>query len=172
MFRRFIERRKMQKLKNSFQSVGEKVQIHESCSFNHNGQIAFGNNISIQRDCTFSGHGGIQIGNGVVISHCVDIFTGEHNYNSDDLEFLPFDERFVCAPVIIGDYVWIGSHTVILPGVKIGEGAVVGACSVVTKDIPACAVAVGNPARVIRYRNEQQYQKLKQEGKSFIALKR
>jgi acetyltransferase-like isoleucine patch superfamily enzyme len=55
-------------------------------------------------------------------------------------------------PIHIGDDVWIGAHSTILKGVTIGKGAVIGAGSVVTKDVPEYAVAVGNPARVIRYR--------------------
>ena len=54
------------------------------------------------------------------------------------------------APITIEDKVWIGFGVNILKGVTIGEGAVIGACSVVTKDIPPYAVAVGNPARVVR----------------------
>ncbi len=56
--------------------------------------------------------------------------------------------------VVIGSDVWIGAHATILSGVAIGDGAVVGACSVVAKDVPPYAVAVGNPARVVRYRFE------------------
>jgi acetyltransferase-like isoleucine patch superfamily enzyme len=56
------------------------------------------------------------------------------------------------APVVIEDGAWIGAGSIILPGVTIGEGAVVGAGSVVTKDVPPMAVAVGNPAQVIRQR--------------------
>jgi acetyltransferase-like isoleucine patch superfamily enzyme len=57
-------------------------------------------------------------------------------------------------PVIIEDGAWLGSHVVVLPGVRIGRGAVIGAGSVVTKSIPANAVAVGVPARVVRLRDE------------------
>jgi acetyltransferase-like isoleucine patch superfamily enzyme len=57
-------------------------------------------------------------------------------------------------PVVIEDNVWIGSKTIILPGVRIGNHAVIGAGSIVTKDIPPRCVAAGNPARVIRYLRE------------------
>jgi acetyltransferase-like isoleucine patch superfamily enzyme len=57
-------------------------------------------------------------------------------------------------PVVIGDHVWIGSKAVILPGVRIGSHAVVGAGSIVTKDIPPRCVAAGNPARVLRHLTE------------------
>ena len=53
---------------------------------------------------------------------------------------------------IIGNDVWVGANSVILPGVKIGTGAIVGAGSVVTKDVPEYAIVVGNPARILKYR--------------------
>lgn len=160
------------KLKASFRACGEKVIIRERCQFNHNDNIEIGNNVMINRDCTFSAHGGIKIGNGVVFAHCVDVFTGEHNYDSHDLECLPFDERFKCAPVEIGDYAWIGSHVVIMPGVKIGRGSVIGAASVVTKNVPDYAIAVGNPAKTIKYRNKERFDELAKIDASFVRLKR
>jgi acetyltransferase-like isoleucine patch superfamily enzyme len=61
----------------------------------------------------------------------------------------------ISSPTKIGDRVWIGANVTILKGVTIGNDAVVGAGSVVTKDIPAKAIAVGNPAKVIKYRQEK-----------------
>ncbi len=171
MFDRIKRYRDFKKLRKSLNYLGQGTHIASGCQFNHNNMIYLGENVSIQRDCTFSGHGGISVGNGVVISHCVDVFSGEHNYDSNDLMSLPFDERFNCSEVVIGEYVWIGCHSVILPGVKIGEGAVIGACSVVTKDIPPLAIAVGNPAKVIRYRNAEVYNKLKNEKKGLIEIR-
>lgn len=152
-----------------FGRQGENNQIHGSCQFNHCDNIELGSYISIQRDCTFSGHGGIQIGDGTIIAHCVDVFSGEHNYDSDDLQCLPFDERFVLGKVIIERNVWIGAHSIVLPGVVIGEGAVIGAGSVVTHDIPPLVIAAGNPAKVIRYRNEKRYHELASSGKTLLA---
>lgn len=173
MFRTILWRLyRKKKLYKSFGSVGEKVQISISCVFNHNNNIYFGNNISVQRECSFSGHGNIRIGDGTIIAHCVDIFSGEHNYNSLDLEYLPFDERFICEEVNIGRFVWIGSHSIILPGVQIGDGAVIGAGSVVTKDVPALSIVGGNPARIIGYRDKETYDRLKKENKSFIKWMR
>lgn len=62
-------------------------------------------------------------------------------------------DRYIitCKPVHIKRNVWIGVNVTILPGVTIGENAIIGACAVVTKDVPDNAVAVGNPARVIKY---------------------
>lgn len=172
MIRSYILKRKINKIKSQFKSVGEKVKFPVSCQFNHCENIELGNNVSIQRDCTFSGHGGIIIGDGTVISHCVDVFSGEHNYDSEDLEYLPFDERFNCGKVEIGKYVWIGCHSIIMPGVSIGDGAIIGAGSIVTKDVPEIAIVAGNPAKVIKYRNKEKFLNLMKEEKSFIKYKR
>ncbi len=61
-----------------------------------------------------------------------------------------------CEPVIIGDDVWIGTRVIILPGKKIGTGAILGAGAVITKDVPDYAIVGGNPAKIIKYRNTQE----------------
>jgi galactoside O-acetyltransferase len=74
------------------------------------------------------------------------------------------------VPITIGNNVWIGAHSVVLPGISIGENTVIGAGSIVTKDIPANVVAVGNPCRVLRKINEKDkeyyYKNLKFEDKN------
>jgi acetyltransferase-like isoleucine patch superfamily enzyme len=77
--------------------------------------------------------------------HCL---LGHHLYIVDKNEH-GFEQQ-EAAPVAIEDHVWIGAHTIILPGVHIGRNSAIGAGSVVTKDIPANCLAVGNPARVLR----------------------
>lgn len=67
---------------------------------------------------------------------------------------------------------WIGADVTILPGVTIGEGAVIGACSCVTKDVPPLAIMGGCPAKVIKYRNDKEYFKLKEEGKIYLTYKK
>ena len=168
MIKRIIQKIHTNNQKRLLKHCGHKVQIGNNCFFNFPQNISIGDNVSIQRDCNMSANGNISIGNGVIISHCVDIFTGEHNYNSKDLKYLPFDERYNCEQVIVEDYVWIGSHVIIMPGVRIGEGAIIGAGSIVTKDVPPKAVAAGNPAKVISYRDETRYEYLKQQDMGFI----
>ena len=112
------------------------------------------------------GYGGsgesLEIGEFVSIaSDVVFHLGGEHSL--DKLSTFPFDifalgmpydkrKNVTKGPIIVRDDVWIGSHVLILSGVEIGQGAVIGAGSVVAKSIPPYAVAVGNPARVIKYR--------------------
>ena len=92
----------------------------------------------------------IRIGNNVRISQFITITDGQYNFSNKNQ--LIGDQGYKKDKVIIGDDVWVGSNSIILPGVKIGKGVVVGAGSVVTKDIPDYAVVVGNPAKVIRFR--------------------
>ena len=82
------------------------------------------------------------IGNHVDIASGVMIYNSEHEINSEDF-------HAIIAPVEIEDYVFIGPRAIILPGVKIGEGAVVAAGAVVTKDVPEYMVVGGVPAQVI-----------------------
>ena len=77
------------------------------------------------------------------------------------VSFIKGEESLSKGPITIGNDVWIGTSVLILSNVKIGDGVIIGAGSVVTKDIPSYAIAVGNPARVIRYRfNPDQIRKL------------
>ena len=70
--------------------------------------------------------------------------------------------------VSIGDYVWVGRRVIILPGVKIGKGAVIGAGAVVSSNIPNFGIAVGNPAKVIKYRDSQKFEELYNEVTPFV----
>ncbi len=147
---------------------GEKVHFDRSVMLNHPMNIKLHDYVHIQPDCRLYGMGGIEIGMGTIIAHEVQILSSNHNYDSDDLESLPYDRRFDCKKVVIGEYVWIGARAIILPGVTIGSGAVIGAGSVVTKDIPECAVVGGNPARVIKYRNRDVYNALVNSNECYI----
>lgn len=84
------------------------------------------------------------------------------------MDYLPFDEKVLISPVVIEENVWVASHAIILPGVTVGEGAVVAAGSVVTKSVPSCAVVGGNPAKVIKYRDRERYIKLKGSKRIFM----
>ena len=107
--------------------------------------IRVGKNVFINTGCTMQDQGGIVIGNGVLLGHRCTIATLNHDLDpARRQDLLP-------APVHIGDNVWIGANVTILPGVTIGEYAVVAAGAVVTKDVPDYAVVGGVPAKVIRY---------------------
>lgn len=107
--------------------------------------ITVGKNVFINACCKFQDQGGITIGDGTFIGHNVTIATINHDFEPKNRAAM------YPKPVKIGQNVWIGADCTILPGIIIEDGAVIGAGSVVTKNIPANAVAVGNPAHVIKY---------------------
>ncbi len=107
--------------------------------------ITVGKNVFINACCKFQDQGGIFIDDGCLIGHNVTLATLNHEMQPDKRQFIH------PAPIKIGKNVWIGSNATILQGVSIGDGAVIGANALVTKDIPKNAVAVGMPAKVIKY---------------------
>lgn len=90
------------------------------------------------------------------------IITQNHNYEGNKI---PYDETMIIKDVEIGDFVWIGTNVLILPGAKIGEGAIIQAGSVVSGTIPSCAIAGGNPCKVFKYRNKEHFLELKEKQK-------
>ena len=128
--------------------------------FNHCGAITIGENCFIGENSKIWSMSSVDIGDRVQISHGVNIHdTNSHSYSAksrhqDFLDTITLGiqkhkEDVSSLPVIIEDDVWIGFNATILKGVKIGKGAVVGACSVVTKDVEPYTIVVGNPARVV-----------------------
>ncbi len=156
--------------KVTFGSKGENVTIEQNCNFGHPQNIHIGSNVFIGEATNIYALGGCTIKDGAIIADHVDIRTANHHYDGQDLECIPFDKTVFLQPVVIEENVWIASHAVILPGVAVGEGAVVAAGAVVTKDVPPLAIVGGNPARVIKYRDADLYNKLKAEGKHYLAL--
>jgi len=97
--------------------------------------------------------GPVRVGKGSAISQYCFISGQSHHYEDVSVNFLR--QGFKIDPVVIGRNVWIGSHVVILPGVKIGDNSVIGAGSTVVRDIPPYTVAAGKPAKVIKHYDSQ-----------------
>lgn len=114
-------------------------------------KMLIGDNAFIGPNCFFHSAGSISIGKNVGLAAYTKILTSVHE--EEGLEKPLSFSKIVFAKVVIQDNVHVGIGTVILPGVTIGQGAQIGAGAVVSRDIPAFAVAVGVPARVIRIRN-------------------
>jgi len=108
------------------------------------------------------GSGKVLIGNNFHSGFGCIIMTENHNFNG---EAIPYDQTVIIEDVVIEDNVWLGINVIILPGVTIGEGAIIQAGSVVVSNIPKYAIAGGHPAKVFKYRNIEHYERLKQENK-------
>lgn len=133
---------------NKYSCVTENTILGKNVNFNGikikgKGKVVIGDNFHCGEDCL--------------------IITDVHNY--DKGKAIPYDDTYIVKDVIIEDNVWLGDRVIILGGVKIGEGAIIQAGSVVVKDIPKYAVAGGHPAKVFKYRDIEHYEKLKKEEK-------
>lgn len=128
--------------------MGGGTSIHRKCKFFHIGKMAIGKHSVINFGCYLDNRRGITIGNNVGIAHDTKIYTLGHDLH--DPQF-----KTKGAPVIIEDNAFIFSNALIMPGVTIGEGAIVLAGSVVTKDVEPWAIVGGNPARKIRERSRE-----------------
>lgn len=131
---------------------GEHVRVNQPVFVDYGRHISVGSYSLINMNCTLLDTGRITIGHHTLIGPDVKIYTAVHPVKAAERFFT--DEngndavRTRTAPVVIGDYVWIGGGTVILPGVTIGDGAVIGAGSVVKDSIPTGTLACGNPCIV------------------------
>ena len=112
--------------------------------------MKIGKGVFINSGLLAMARGGITIEDGAQIAANVQLISNNHD---------PYDLQILtCKPVRIGREAWIGAGATILPGVSVGQHAVIGAASVVTKDVPDYAVAVGNPAKVIRYLDPERFE--------------
>jgi len=130
--------------KNSRISSFAKIKVN-------NGLIKIGENCTVNSFCfIYADKGGLEIGDNVLISPGVGIFGSNYEYNDETKPLI--EQDIISKGIKIEDDVWIGSNSTILDGVTVGKGSVVGAGSVVTKDIPPFSLAFGVPAKVIKKR--------------------
>lgn len=107
--------------------------------------VKVGKNVFINSGCCFQDQGGITIGDGCLIGHQAVFATVNHH---------PSPARradMTVAPIVLGNNVWVGSHATVLQGVTIGDGAIIAAGAVVTKDVPQNAIVAGVPAKIIKF---------------------
>ena len=134
---------------NGFSYVNENTVLKEHVCFN---------------GMTITGKGNVTIGKHF---HCgIDnlIITQSHDYDTGN--YIPY-EHTIHSDVEIGDFVWCGSRVTIMPGTKIGDGAILQAGAVVHGEVPPLAIVGGNPATVFKYRDKEHYEKLLAEKKFF-----
>jgi acetyltransferase-like isoleucine patch superfamily enzyme len=125
--------------------IGAKVTGLKQCGFQSN-QVSIGDGSFVNAGCQFEGFGRIDIGRDVFLGPQVMILTSTHDIGEDG----QVERNPTCKPVRIGDRCWLGARTTVLPGVTIGEGTIIGAGAVVTRDCKPGAVYVGVPARQLR----------------------
>ena len=122
-------------------------------------RIVFGNNVQINDYVHISAIEKVDIGDNVLMASHVYISDNSHGQykgvEGDTAPSVPPIKRpYFVAPVKIGNNVWLGEGVIVMPGVTIGDGCVIGAHSIVNKDIPANTVAVGSPAKIVKKYNE------------------
>lgn len=112
--------------------------------------LIIGNDVDLAKDVIITTAGGVTIGDRTLIGYRTQILSANH-------EIPPIGEPIPIsgtkyAPICIGNDVWLGANVIVLPGVTIGEGAIIAAGAVVTRDIPANSIAAGVPCKVVKYR--------------------
>ena len=155
-------------IRKVFAEVGENCYIEPPFYANWGCNMHVGKNFYANFHLTVVDDADIYIGDSVMIAPNVTIATGTHPICPELREAI----YQYNLPVHIGDRVWIGAGSVILPGVTIGENSVIGAGSVVTKDIPANVVAVGNPCCVLRPISERDYEYYHRDKKIGFSVER
>jgi len=134
---------------NLLAHCGVDTNIEHGAHFDFGDNVWLGNKSDLGVNCEI--HGEVHIGDCTFMGPGVGIWTSNHRFDRHDIPIMDqgsYEEQ----PVYIGSDVWVGARVIILPGVHIGDHSIIGAASVVTKDIPPWSIAVGNPARVIRSR--------------------
>lgn len=138
--------------------IGNNVDIQGNCRIYSPEEISLGDNIVIGQGALIEGMGGVTFGNNVILGPDVTIWSANHNYYAPTS--LPYDEKVIKKSVTIEDNVWIGAKSILTPGVTVHEGAIIAMGAVVCKDVPKGAVVGGNPARIIKYRDIECYERL------------
>lgn len=154
--------------KAPFAARGTNVWFVNPYMVNCPDRVFLGNDIYIGPHAVFNSIGGVRIHDGCAFGPFLHIYSANHRY--EDAEALPYDEWVYVKPVEILPNVWIGGDVAIMPGVTVGEGAVVAGGSLLVKDVPPGAVVGGAPAKVIKYRDMKRYEQLKREGKILNAM--
>ena len=131
-----------------FDECGTGVNIEKGADFGTGEGIIIGTDSGIGKNAQVRGE--LKIGDNVMMAPDVVILTTNHNFNRLDIPM--WSQGCTSGPVVIGNDVWIGQRVMIMPGVSIGNGCILAAGAVVTKDVPDYAIVGGVPAKILKYR--------------------
>lgn len=145
----------MQFARNS--ECGADVRINGDGKVLDAARLVLGANVHIGGNYFIDARGEIEIGDNTHISRNLVCYSANHDYEG---VVLPYDNQLIRKKVIIERNVWIGMNVCIVPGVTIGEGAVIAMGAVVNKDVPPLAIVGGNPAKTLKFRDKEHYNKL------------
>lgn len=144
---RYLRLAEARRLSCLFKSCGTNLDIYSPVYINAPESMRVGHRVSVAPFVHIWADGGISIGNRVMIGSHSAITTLTHDYRAERMQ-----ETVIRRTIVIEDDVWIGTHSVIMPGVTIGRGAVIGAGSVVTKDVAPMSIIVGVPGELLKMR--------------------
>lgn len=133
--------------------MGTAVYLMRDCYITSPAGISIGDYVCVNRRASLGGQGGLTIGNFVNIGPNCSLITAQHGFDRPDKPMAW--QGITHGPITIEDDVWLGVNVSVLPNVRIERGAIVGANAVVTKNVPAYAIVVGVPAKLLRYRFDE-----------------
>ena len=157
--------RRKQRLQDLYY-LGKPSYVSHLATLSFQKNISIGKYCRIGKECHLDGEAGIVIDDGTILAPRVVILSSSHNYQQD--RFLPYDEFDKKVPVRIGSGCWIGWGAFILPGVEIGDGAIVAMGAVVSKNVGPGEIVAGNPARVVRRRGDRDFIRSAVENERFF----
>ena len=132
-----------------YNQIGENSVVNNQLTVVLPKNVTIGSGVTVMNGALMMAAGGITIEDNVMIAANVQLISNNHD---------PYDRQILtCKPVLIKYGAWVGAGATILPGVTVGKYAIIGANSVVNKDIPDYAVAVGSPAKVVKYLDKEKF---------------
>lgn len=143
--------------------LGPGASIRGPLAIGNPGNTHFAEDVSINPGFVSKGQGKLFVGAHVHMGEDVTVITDNHNYKYPDA--LPYDRKRISEDVTIGNCVWIGDRVLIMPGVTVGEGAILAAGAVVTRDVPPLKIVGGNPAKEIGERDGSHYYSLRDQDR-------
>ena len=133
-----------------YNQIGDNSIVYNQLTVVRPKNVKIGKNVTVMNGVLMMSAGGITIEDNVLIAANVQLISNNHD---------PYDRYVItCKPILIKEGAWVGAGATILPGVIVGKHAIIGANSVVSKDIPDYAVAVGCPAKVIKYLEKEKFE--------------